>query len=253
LALPAAAVETPPERGRPGEFGVSIGAEYTTGDYGGVASTDIWYFPLTLRYETERWLWWLTIPYLIVEGPGDVVIIGGGGMGGHRTVTTTTTRRTESGIGDIIAAASYRLLTQAESRPALDVAGKVYLGTADEAKGLGTGENDAAVQLSLTKDVRAWTWFGTFGYLFTGDPAGVTFKDVFYGRLDVEHDFDPHTVGVAFDAQEATVPGSDRPAKLTGYLTTRPGKNSKLTAYLLRGLSDGSPEWGVGITFALQY
>ena len=252
-ATPALAIDLAPPRGEPGEFGISVGAEYTTGKYGGTTSTDIGYFPVTLRYETERWLWWLTIPYLIVKGPGDVVIIGGGGMGGHRTVTTTTTRRTDSGIGDIVAAASYRLLTQTEVRPALDLAGKVYFGTADETKGLGTGENDYAVQLGITKDIGVLTWSGTGGYLVTGDPAGVAYKDIFYGRLDVEHEFERHTVGVAFDAQQATAPGGDAPAKLTGYLTTRLGKHAKLTGYLLRGLSDASPEWGAGVTFALQY
>ncbi len=253
-AMPVLAVDVTPARNEPGEFGISVGAEYTSGKYGGTASTEIWYFPLTLRYETERWLWWTTIPYLIVEGPGDVVIIGGGGMGGHRpVVSTTTTRRTESGIGDIIAGASYRLLTQTEGRPALDLAGKVYLGTADETAGLGTGKNDYAVQLGLTKDISALTWSGTLGYLLTGDPAGVTYKDVFYGRLDVEHAFDRNSVGAALDVQQATVPGGDAPTKLSGYLTTRPGKYSKLTGYLLRGLSDASPDWGAGVTFALQY
>ena len=253
-ATPALAVDVTPPRSEPGEFGISVGAEYTTGKYGGTASTDIWYLPLTLRYETERWLWWTTIPYLIVEGPGDVVIIGGGGMGRHRTVvTTTTTRRSESGIGDIVAGASYRLLTQTESRPALDLAGKVYFGTADETKGLGTGENDYAVQFGLTKDISALTWSGTFGYLFSGDPAGVTYKDIFYGRLDVEHDFDRNTVGVALEMQQATIPGGDAPATFTGYLSTHPGKHTKLKVYLQRGLSDASPEWGAGVTFAMSY
>jgi len=252
-ATPALAVDLTPARGEPGELGISLGAEFTTGKYGGTTSTDIGYFPVTLRYETERWLWWVTIPYLIVKGPGDVVIIGGGGMGGHRTVTTTTASRTESGIGDIVAAASYRLLTQTEVRPALDLAGKIYFGTADETKGLGTGENDYALQLGITKDIGVLNWSGTAGYLVSGDPAGVTYKDVFYGRLDVEHDFARNTVGVAFDTQQATVPGGDAPARLSGYLTTHLGKHSKLTGYLLRGFSDASPDWGMGVTFSLQY
>lgn len=250
-AIPVLAFDTTPQRGKPGEFGVSLGAEYTTGEYGGTTSTDIWYFPLSLRYETGRWLWWVTIPYLIVEGPGNVIIMGGGGMGSHMTATTTS--RTESGLGDIIAAASYRVLTESENRPAIDVAGKVYLGTADEDRGLGTGENDFAAQVSATKDLRALTVSGTVGYLYTGDPAGMTYRDIFYGRVDVEHDFNRHTLGAAFEAQEATLAGNDRPAKVIGYFSTRPGEHTKLTAYLLHGLSDSSPDWGLGVTFAFQY
>jgi hypothetical protein len=251
-ATPALAIDPTPARGAPGEFGISIGAEYTTGEYGGTTSTDIGYFPLTLHYEAKRWLWWATIPYLIVEGSGDVVILGGG-MGGHRQVTTTTTRRTESGIGDIIAAASYRLLAQTQDRPAVDVTGKIYFGTADETTGLGTGENDYAVQLGLTRDMRAWTWSGAGGYLFTGDPAGIAYEDVFYGKLDVARHFDRRTIGVLFEAQQAAIPAGDAPAKLTGYLATRLGTHTRLTGYLLRGFSDASPDWGAGVLFALQY
>jgi len=251
--MPALAIDVTPPRSEPGEFGISIGAEYTSGKYGGTARTDIGYFPLTLRYETERWLWWATIPYLVVKGPGDVVIIGGGGMGGHMTTTTTTTRRTESGIGDINAGASYRLLTQTKNRPALDLAGKVYFGTADETKGLGTGENDYAVQLGLAKNISVWSLSGTAGYLVTGDPAGITYKDVFYGQLDAELNFDRNSVGAMLEVQEAIVAGGDAPTQLTGYLTRRLDKHSKLTGYLLRGLSDASPDWGVGVIFALQY
>lgn len=253
-ATSALAVDVTPPRGAPGEFGISVGAEYTTGEYGGTTRTDIWYIPLTLHYESRRWLWWATIPGLIVEGTGDVVIIGGGGSGGHGPgAPGTTARRTESGIGDIIAAASYRLLTQTGGRPAFDLAGKVYFGTADETRGLGTGENDYAVQLGITRDIGTFTWSATGGYLVTGDPVGVTYEDVFYGRLGVEQDFSRNSVGAALDVQEATVAGGDAPAKLTGYLTTRTGGNTKLTVYLLMGFSDASPDRGAGITFSVLY
>ncbi len=252
LTSQALAIDLTPVRGAPGEFGVSLGAEYTTGKYGGTTSTDIGYFPLTLYYETGRWLWWTTIPYLTVQGTGDVVIIGGG-MSGHRPGTTTTTRVTESGIGDIIAAASYRLLMQTKNRPAVDITGKIYFGTADETRGLGTGENDYAVQLGLTKDIRAWTWSGYAGYLLTGDPAGVVYDDVLYGKLDIARNFERRTLGVAFESQQAAVPAGDAPAKATGYLATRLGEQTRLTGYVLRGFSDASPDWGAGVLFTLQY
>ena len=253
FALSAWAIDTTPSRNQPGEIGISVGAEFTSGDYGGTANTDILYLPVTFSYETERWLWWLTVPYLRVSGPGNVVIIGGGGMGGHMTTTTTTARRTESGLGDIIAGASYRLLTQTETRPAIDIAGKLYLGTADKDKGLGTGENDVAAQVSVTKDIHALTLSGTAGYLITGDPSGVTYRDVFYGRIDAEHRFNRNTVGAALDAQEALVTGSNPSVKLTGYFSTRPGDHTKLTIYLLHGLTDSAPDYGFGVSIGVQY
>jgi Putative MetA-pathway of phenol degradation len=252
---PVLAQDYGPALGEYAGFDVSIGAEYTSGKYGGTTSTDIWYIPLTLRYVTESWYARLTIPYLIVEGSRDLVISGGGAKGGRKSGAISTIRasRTDSGIGDVIAAAGYRLLEQTDMRPAIDLTGKVYFGTADENKGLGTGENDYAAQIDLTKDLGNWILSGAAGYLVTGNPRGTDFKDVVYGRVDAGIRFDRLTLGAAVDAQQATISGNDNPAYLTGYLTGRVGERGKLTGYLLRGLSDASPDWGAGVTLIRQF
>jgi len=256
-ALPTLAAETTlPRRDEPGQFSVTIGAEYSSGNYGGSAATDIWYFPLNFRYERDRWLYRVEVPYLIVQGPSDVLIVGGGGMGAHAPgggMTATGTSRTDSGLGDIVGAVSYRLQRSAASRPAIDLTGMVYFGTADAAKGLGTGENDYAAQLGVAQDAGAATVFGTLGYRVTGDSPGIDYNDVFYGTLGIEHAFARNIAGVAFDARQAYLPGGDAFATLTGYLITRPGTRTKLTTYLLLGLSDGAPDWGVGVTYGWYY
>jgi hypothetical protein len=263
-AFPALAVDvTPPRRDEPGVLGVSIGAEYSSGDYGMSSDTDIWYFPLSFRYEQDHWFFRLTVPYLIVTGPGNVLIMGGMGMGGHQPVggtgggmgggVGTTASRTESGLGDIIGTVSYTLQRGASGRPGIDLTGKVYLGTASETKALGTGENDYAVQLDLAQDVGAVTLFGSGGYRITGDPPGTDYNDVFYGTVGLERDFDRNTLGGALDVQQAVIPGGDAFAELTGYLTVRPDKSTKLNAYLLLGLTDAAPDWGVGVTYTWFY
>jgi hypothetical protein len=257
-AFPALAVDvTPPRRDEPGVFGVSIGAEYSSGDYGTSSDTDIWYFPFSLRYERNDWFFRLTVPYLVVTGPGNVVIMGGHGTGGHTpggdTHNGTAASRTESGLGDIIGTVSYTLQRGASGRPGIDLTGKVYLGTASESKGLGTGENDYAVQLDLAQAVGALTMFGTGGYRITGDPPGTDYKDVLYGTVGLESDFDRNTLGGALDVQQAVVPGGDAFAELTGYLTVRPDKSTKLTAYLLLGLTDAAPDFGAGLTYTWFY
>ncbi len=262
IALPTLATETTlPRRDEPGQFSVTIGAEYSSGNYGGSADTDIWYFPLNFRYERDRWLFRVEVPYLIVQGPSDVLIVGGGGMGGHgpgpgggMTVTgVTSTSRTDSGIGDIVGAVSYRLQRAAASRPAIDLTGLVYFGTADVAKNLGTGENGYAAQLGVAQDAGVATVFGTLGYRVSGDPPGIDYNDVFYGTLGIEHAFARNIVGVAFDLQQAYLSGGDAFATFTGYLVTRPNTSTKLTTYLLLGLSDAAPDWGVGVTYGWYY
>src|SRR3989344_7809523 len=60
-----------------GETSLTLGAEYSSGDYGTASTTRMWYFPATFKYETERSMMSLTIPFVTVEGTGNVVASGG--------------------------------------------------------------------------------------------------------------------------------------------------------------------------------
>jgi hypothetical protein len=255
IAFPALAAETTlPRRDEPGQFSITIGAEYSSGSYGGTADTNIWYFPLIFRYEQDRWVFRAEVPYLFVEGPSDVVIVGGGGMGGGMTGTSTTgASRTASGIGDIIGSVSYRLQTGSANRPAIDATGKIYFGTGDASKGLGTGENSYAAQLDLYQQTGVATVYGSGGYLITGDPPGTNYRDVFYGTLGIEGPVEKNTMGIALDAQQAYQTGGSAYLTLTGYIITRPDKTTKVTGYLLIGLADGAPDWGVGLLYGWYY
>lgn len=79
-------------------FSFNAGADFTTGKYGGVTSTDIWYVPFTARYDKDRASFRVIVPYLNITGPGNVLgpgiggidgrgtIIGGGGFGGGSSI-----------------------------------------------------------------------------------------------------------------------------------------------------------------------
>ena len=131
-------------RAAAGKTSVNLGAEYSQGDYGTSSTTKIWYFPVTFGYETDLNVVSLTVPYLIVEGTGNVVASGGMGM---RRTTSNTNSTTETGIGDIVLTGSQKIAGTATSR--VDLTGKIKFGTANENKNLGTGENDYALSRSL--------------------------------------------------------------------------------------------------------
>src|SRR3990172_3192961 len=149
-----------------GETSVSLGAEYTSGDYGTSSKTKMWYFPVTLKYETDRYMMALTVGYVVVEGTGNVVA--GGSAHGLPRTTTTLTSRTESGLGDIELAASRVIAQDATWR--LGLGGLIKFGTAEEQDNLSTGEDDIAVQLEAEKTWGNNTLFGTAGYKILGDP-----------------------------------------------------------------------------------
>jgi hypothetical protein len=64
----------------------STAADFTTGQYGGVSSTDIWYVPFTARYDKDRASFRVIVPYLNITGPGNVLGPGIGGIDGGGTI-----------------------------------------------------------------------------------------------------------------------------------------------------------------------
>jgi hypothetical protein len=236
-----------------GETSIILGAEYTSGDYGTSSKTKIWYFPVTLRYETDVNAASIGVSYLSVEGRGDVVVSGGGMGMGSQTVKRTTTpngTRTNSGFGDVILTGSHKLAGTASSR--IDLTGKIKLGTADETDNLGTGENDYAVQLDFEKVADSNTVYGSAGYKFLGDPPGTDYKNVFYGSIGFSHKLDAaRAAGLMYDAQQAALSGGSGLSELTLFLSNKVDNKTRLTGYVVKGLANGSPDWGLGVTLKL--
>ncbi|MGZ0019737.1 hypothetical protein [Nitrosomonas sp. wSCUT-2] len=77
----------------------STATDFTTGNYGGASSTDIWYVPFTARYDKDRASFRLTIPYLNISGPGNVLGPGIGGVDGRGTIIGGGLTGVSSGSG----------------------------------------------------------------------------------------------------------------------------------------------------------
>jgi hypothetical protein len=64
----------------------STATDFTTGKYGGPSATDIWYVPFTARYDKGRASFRVTLPYLNMTGPDNVLGPGIGGIDGRGTI-----------------------------------------------------------------------------------------------------------------------------------------------------------------------
>jgi hypothetical protein len=232
-----------------GSFSLTTGVDVSTGKYGGASSTDILYVPLTGKYTWDKWLFQLTLPYIVVTGPGNVVrdigIIKGKAAG---------PRRTESGLGDLVAGVTRNIL-DLPSNTLVDLTGKIKFGTADAGKGLGTGENDYGVQVDVTQGITPRVAvFGSLGYKFVGSPAGADLQDVLYGEVGGTFKVsDALRAGVILDASQAPSPVSGDQREVTAYLTQRLGTQWKLQVYGDHGFANGSPDWGGGAMVTLTF
>jgi hypothetical protein len=228
----------------------SVGVDYSTGKYGENDSTDILYIPLSVKYETDSYALKATVPWLQIDSPGGVVV--GGGPDAILTGQPTGGgRTTDSGLGDIVLAATAYAYPGSDTLPMVDFTGKIKVPTADENKGLGTGEVDYAVETELTKIYGKSALFGTLGYKVFGDPPGTEINDVFYLSLGNAYRVDPKTtVGLLYDVREATVDSRDGVNELTPYVSLKTGRSLRVLGYLVAGLSDGSPDWEIGVVLS---
>jgi hypothetical protein len=131
---------------------------------------------------------------------------------------------------------------------------KVKLGTADDAKGLGTGKNDYSLQADFFKTVDTNTLFASLGHRWYGDPPGVNLKNVFYASIGVSQRFSSQSSGgVVYDYRPAITSGGGEISELTAFLSERLSREWKVQPYALVGFGRASPDFGIGFQIAYSY
>lgn len=224
-----------------GRFSLSSGIDYSSGKYGGTTETQVTYIPVTGKYETGDWLYKLTVPYISITGPGNVVPNIG------QAVYASSAVRTDSGLGDVVASTTYSLVNSARIGTVLDVTGKVKFGTADKYKGLGSGANDYATEASLYKIFGGVSAFGTAGYKTFGQSVGYTLNNVFYGSLGISNKLSEQTsAGLIYDYRQPTSSWSDPQKMWTVFMNRKINTKWRVQTYLFTGSGISSPDFGGG-------
>lgn len=224
------------------DWKASAAFSYTTGDYGDEEDTEIFYVPLTLKRYFDSGDAALTVPYLRVESGGEGVIVDGRpqGTGGGDTESA-------DGLGDLVLKGRYYALQQRGAWPYVDLTAKVKLPTADEDKGLGTGEPDYGLGVELMRRIgKEFYGFFDVGYTFIGDPSGVDYNNQWAWDVGAGWQLAPaFLASVFYEEREAIVDGSPtaRSVFFAGDLRVTPQVN--LNGLVEFGLSDGAPDYGV--------
>jgi outer membrane scaffolding protein for murein synthesis (MipA/OmpV family) len=248
-----------------GRFSVGAGANYSTGKYGTDTSTDIWSVPVSAGWQDDRWTLKLTVPYIGISGSSDVIPgtgavnngnphgrgrgAGGNGGNGGGTGGSAVGTGSASGLGDIVASAGYELFSSADHSAGLDLTGKIKFGTADENKGLGTGKNDYGLALDAYKVSGDWTVFGGAGWMKYGSSQYIRLKNGFNANVGAGFKVgQADDVGAYYYYREKFAEGGAAQSELTAYWNHKIGDNWRLQSYLMGGLANGSPDWGVGAT-----
>lgn len=220
-----------------------IAPAYFQGDYGTGHTTKIWYVPAYIQYRQQDWRMKLTVPYIRVESPGAVV--SGGTVispGGSQAATT------HSGLGDVWLEGRYTIHGTG-SGPDLVPYGKIKFGTASRSEGLGTGENDYEGGLGLEWTVGNSLFpFVNAGYRVVGKPVGWNLQDIYTYEGGATFGLgDSRYLTAMLSGRESVQPGGSAPldALLAWDVLNTAGAGWQV--YVDKGLSNGSPNFGVGV------
>lgn len=227
----------------------STGFDYSTGKYGETEPTDTLSVPIGVKYEFADWTLRATIPYVESSGPSNV-----SGAGADRVTLNTgqNVSRKAAGLGDIVLSVSWSALQQGPWL--IELGTKVKLATADESRGLGTGENDYSVQTEIYRTLDRHTLFGTLGFKKMGDPDGTDLKDPFYVSLGWSFRASQETaLGLSYDFRQKIQEGGAPFRDVTAFLTHKLDQNWKLQTYLVSGFSEASPDLGGGLFVFYTY
>lgn len=232
-------------------YSATVGLEYESGDYGTSATTNLWRVPVGIDYVKGPLSAGVNTAFLSAKSNGAIII---SNMTHMTSVTTSSASvRSASGIGDINMYATYQLPDTKGSDISYHLTGRIKLGTADEKKGLGTGENDYAFEGGLLTLYKQVIVFGNLGYQITGDSTTVNYHDVLYANAGATYPMSKErSIGAMLEVSQAATPGFDSPAQLTFFLNQEMDKKRDLYFYVLLGLSNGSPDTGVGVNITYK-
>lgn len=232
-----------------GRFGLSAGADYGRTRSSGLEDTKTAYLPVVGRYETDNWLIKITVPWVSITGSGNIV---GGDQLTVVNQSNANRGRRESGLGDIVTSVTWTAI--ATGSFVLDLTGKVKLGTAEKAKGLGTGENDYSGQVDVYQSFGKTTLLAGLGYRRYGDMPDLVLKDVPFGSLGLTYKAAPAaTVGAIFDYRPPIVEGRKPIAEFTPFLSYKFGPDDKVQLYGVYGLTQASTRFGGGFLYTHMF
>jgi hypothetical protein len=247
-------------------FGILPSFDYASGKYGTPDRTITRVFSLTVVYDQPNYTLTLTLPYIWKSGPsgrilvrtaaGTNVLVTGNQPLPATVVSAAPLSESVSGSGDIVAGATRFFSGANETDPVYSLGGQYKFGTASTDKGLGTKKDDYSLLGGISKKTSgSLSLSATLGYTHYGSPLGIPLKNGSWTLFAADN-----TLGSSVSAVGATLfldqkisAGSTGPAEATAYYRYDMNKTTMLRAYVLKGLSKGSPNHGVGVSALISF
>jgi hypothetical protein len=257
-SLPVPTMIIPEASSKPGwDLGFSTGFDYVSDAKCTLQNTSVsciststtaFSVPATVMVQFERLRLELTVPFVDIEGPGEI----SGVLGVQQIVArSNATFKRRSGLGDVAAGAAWILVREGRYIPRVEIAGVVKLPTA--VSGLGTGKMDYGTQLSLYRPLMNGhlITFGSLGYQWVGDQNTVKFHDGARATAGMDINYSILGGGALLDYRQSLWDGSPNTFTVDPYLTLRVIGGVGVSVYTTIGLTRSSKGHDVGFRLVL--
>ena len=93
------------------------------------------------------------------------------------------------------------------------------------------------------------------GYTALGDSDYVDVSGIVNASVGVSHKLGAtgNSVGVVYDWREAASSSFEDRSELTGFYSFGGDSPNRFQLYAIAGLSDGSPDWGGGVSYSRRF
>jgi hypothetical protein len=201
---------------------LDLSGGYKSGDFGTPVTTNLLYSIATLGYASPEYDFSVSAPWLRLSDGS-----------------------TETGPGDVILRGQHLLVPEGSSGLSLDGSVAIKLPTADETKGLGTGEADYGGFLGLHQRFGSYKLSLLGGYILTGDPPGIDYRNIVLYGIGLAKTFVATQVMISFEGRQAVVSGMKNPQEIHAGVFHILNADYAVKASGFVGLNNGGPDSGV--------
>ena len=221
----------------------SIGADYSSGTYGAEEKTNVVLVPLIVRARTGDFSVSTSVTYIRIDGPADVVI----GPDGEQLPGVPAGDGVREGLSDLSLGVGYTFGGDGSNDPQFALSGRVKLPTSKASDQLSTGKFDYSVRGEASVQLGVFTPFASIGYRFLGDPDGVDLQNGASASIGASATIGRKVLIASLDYAAASSKNSEDSRSLFAGVSIPLDPRFSLTGYSVAGLSESSPDYGVGL------
>ncbi len=208
---------------------IDLGGGYKTGDFGTPTTSNLYYLSSIIGYGEPRYDISVNIPYLLIMNK------------------INSQNTSEYGLGDIILRGGSSIVPEGESGFSLYWALAVKLPTADNTKGLGTGEADYGSFVKMNQVLMKLKFSLVGGYIKIGDTADINYNDIYLYGFEISRVFGSTDISVSFVERRSAIPGNQNAREITIGIFHVLNMDYAVRGSAFKGLNKSSPDFGIDL------